>query len=343
MQAYRLYTLALSGEAELGAMNRLKEQTPLTHTAAWTLAAAYAQAGQADAAKKTIANLPTTVKAYRELSYSYGSDIRDRSLILETLIKLNEKEKAFDLLKDLSKTLSNANYWLSTQEVAFSLRAISNFAGAEKRGNINLNCNVNGKEVNATSGLPIVQIPVVINGVKKETVSITNKGTGLVFVRVIAEGIPARGEEIDERNNLELYVNYTDKKGNAINPQVLEQGTEFVAEVTIKHGGSDRAYQNMALTQIFPGGWEIVNDRIEQTDVSIKQDYFSYQDIRDDRVYTFFDIAYNYQKKYKVNLIATYAGTYYLPGASCEAMYDKGIYARTKGMEVKVVKQMPAQ
>ncbi|MCE2733931.1 MAG: MG2 domain-containing protein [Flammeovirgaceae bacterium] len=343
MQAYRLYTLALSGEAELGAMNRLKEQTPLNHTAAWTLAAAYAQAGQTEAAKKMIANLSTVVKAYRELSYSYGSDIRDRALILETLVKLNEKEKAFDLLKDLSKSLSNANYWMSTQEVAFSLRAISSFAGAEKRGNINLNYMVNGKEVNATSELPIVQIPVLMQGVKKESVSITNKGTGLVFVRVIAEGIPARGEEQEEKSNLELYVNYTDKKGNAINPQLIEQGTEFVAEVTIKHGGRSGAYQNMALTQIFPGGWEIVNDRMEQTDVSVKQDYFSYQDIRDDRVYTFFDIGYNYQKKYKVNLIATYAGTYYLPGASCEAMYDKGIYARTKGMEVKVVKQMPVE
>lgn len=343
MQAYRLYTLALSGESELGAMNRLKEQTPLNHTAAWTLAAAYAQAGQTEAAKKMIANLSTVVKAYRELSYSYGSDIRDKALILETLIKLNEKEKAFDLLKDLSKSLSNANYWMSTQEVAFSLRAISSFAGAEKRGSINLNYVVNGKEVNATSELPIVQIPVVINGVKKEIVSINNKGTGLVFVRVIAEGIPARGEEQEEKNNLELYVNYTDKKGNLINPQVLEQGTEFVAEVSIKHSGRAGAYENLALTQIFPGGWEIVNSRMEQTDVSVKQDYFTYQDIRDDRVYTFFDIGYSYQKKYRVNLIATYAGTYYLPGVSCEAMYDRGIYARTKGMEVKVVKQMPVE
>ena len=50
IQAYRLYTLALAGKPELGAMNRLKEDTRLNNTAKWRLAAAYFLAGQEAAA-----------------------------------------------------------------------------------------------------------------------------------------------------------------------------------------------------------------------------------------------------------------------------------------------------
>lgn len=51
IQSYRLYTLALSGDADLGSMNRLREQTNIAVAARWMLAAAYAKAGQPEAAK----------------------------------------------------------------------------------------------------------------------------------------------------------------------------------------------------------------------------------------------------------------------------------------------------
>ncbi|MCK5335395.1 MAG: hypothetical protein KAQ67_04500, partial [Gammaproteobacteria bacterium] len=44
-QAYRLYTLALAGKAELGAMNRLRESDKLNATTRWQLAATYSLAG----------------------------------------------------------------------------------------------------------------------------------------------------------------------------------------------------------------------------------------------------------------------------------------------------------
>ena len=65
---------------------------------------------------------------------------------------------------------------------------------------------------------------------------------------------------------------------------------------------------------------------------------FTYQDIRDDRVYTFFNLPYQQSVTYRVMLTASYAGTYYLPAVSCEAMYDKSVYVRKKGYVVEVVK-----
>ena len=105
IQAYRLYTLAYADAAELSAMNRLREIPDLSVQAKWMLAAAYAKAGQPEAAKKLVANLTTSIKPYQELAYSYGSDVRDRAIILETLVLLNEKVKAFELVKQLSASL----------------------------------------------------------------------------------------------------------------------------------------------------------------------------------------------------------------------------------------------
>ncbi|NJM25812.1 MAG: hypothetical protein HC859_10310 [Bacteroidia bacterium] len=336
MQAYRLYALALSGSPELGAMNRLREMS-LSSTAAWMLAAAYAKSGQAEAAKKLIANLDLTVKPYREMGYTYGSDVRDKALIIETLVLLNEKTKAFELVKELSERLSSY-YWMSTQEVAFSLKAIAAFVGLDKKGELKFKYTINGKTVTASSELPISQVTVT-NADAKQTIKVVSESKGTLFARVIMEGTPARGQEDDAENNLRVTVNYTDTNGVPIDPARLEQGTEFVAQVTVSHPGVRSGYQNMALAQVFASGWEINNLRLtDDTQGFLTMDAFTYQDIRDDRVYTYFDLWRNTTKTYKVLLTASYAGKFYLPAVSCEAMYDNSIYGRKKGMEVEVVK-----
>ena len=61
-QAYRLFTLALAGEPETGAMNRLKELKSLSLQAKWRLAAAYALTGQIQVAKELITRETTDIQ-----------------------------------------------------------------------------------------------------------------------------------------------------------------------------------------------------------------------------------------------------------------------------------------
>ena len=61
-------------------------------------------------------------------------------------------------------------------------------------------------------------------------------------------------------------------------------------------------------------------------------------DIRDDRVYTYFNIEENKTHTYNVLLNATYLGRYYLPATSCEAMYDNTIHDFAPGKWVEIVK-----
>ena len=337
-QAYRLYTLSLAGSPALGAMNRLREDGELSNTAAWMLAAAYAKVSQFEAAKELVAGLNTNVKSYRELSYSYGSAVRDKALILETLVLLNDRTKAFEVLKEISQELSDPQRWMSTQESAMCLKAVAAFAGSEKRGDLSYTYTVNGKATRVVSKQPLSQIMLPVADGKNLRMSIESNSSAPVFVRLITEGTPARGDEDQAENNLSLTVNYSDMRGNPIDVSQLAQGTEFMAEVTVRHHGVRSSYENLALAQVFPSGWEITNLRLNDDQALLKTDGFDYQDIRDDRVYTYFGLRQNERKTFRVMLTASYAGTYYHPAISCEAMYDRSIYARRKGFEVQVIK-----
>lgn len=338
IQAYRLYSLAVAGSPEMSAMNRLREESSLPVTAAWMLAAAYAKAGQPEAAKKIIEGLPITVQPYQEMSYSYGSDLRDAAIILETLVLLNERTKAFEVMKRISEALGDSSYWMSTQTIAWCLKSVSLFASGEKKGSLKFNYTYNGKKVTAGTDLPVARITLPVDGVKSNALELASESEGTLFVRLIGEGIPTRGMEEDESNNLEIQVAYTDLRGNPIDPARLEQGTEFIAAVTVLNPGVRGDYKNLALRQVFPPGWEINNLRLDDSENRLDGDKPDYQDIRDDRVYTHFDLKARERKTFKVMLTASYAGVYYLPAVSCEAMYEGNIYARKKGQEVEVVK-----
>lgn len=338
IQAYRLYSLALAATPELSAMNRLRETGNTSIQSKWLLAAAYTKAGQPEAARNIVENLTTNIKPYQELAYSYGSDLRDKAIILETMVLLNERTKGIELLKDISRSLNNYNYWMSTQTVAFCLKAVGAFVGNEKSDNIAFEYTFGNKKVKATTDLPVSQIPLAITGTQKNAIKVTNESKGTLFVTLILRGTPARGQEQAEQNQLAMDVQYSDTKGNPINVARLEQGTEFMATVRVTNPGLRGRYDNLALAQIFPPGWEINNLRLTGDENTSPTDRGDYQDIRDDRVYTYFGLPGYGSRTFTLLLTASYAGKYYLPAVSCEAMYDHTIYSRTTGMEVEVIK-----
>jgi uncharacterized protein YfaS (alpha-2-macroglobulin family) len=341
IQAYRLYALALSGDAELSAMNRLREQTEALPLAArWMLAAAYAKASQPEAARKLVETAGTAVKPYQEMAYTYGSDLRDKAIILETLLLMNERVKGLQLMKDISTALSNSNYWMSTQTVAWCLKSAAAFAASEKQGALGFAYTYNGKTTDARTELPVAQVQLPVDGVKDHSLAVKSNSTGTLFVNLVTQGIPSRGREEEGENNLRVTITYADADGRPVDPSRLEQGREFVATVSVLNPGQRGSYKNLALTSIFPSGWEISNLRLDDVADGLTGDKPDYQDIRDDRVYTYFDLSAGQRKTFKTYLTAAYAGSYYLPAVSCEAMYDRSVYARKKGFVVEVLKRV---
>ena len=337
LQAYRLFTLAEAEMPDLASMNRMREQSKLSSAAKWRLAAAYRLIGQTEVAEKLIANLDLEVKAYREHSGSYGSDTRDRAMILETLSLLDKRTEAFPLVQKLSAELS-ANSWMSTQTTAFCLIGMAEFAGRGDSKELSVSYSLNGGKMQELStNNPVIQIPLDLSSAKPK-VMVSNDSDGVLYARVSTSGIPETGDQTSAEENLKMSISYKDMQGNPIDVKSLQQGTDFRVDVRIAHLGVMGDYQQMALTQIFPSGWEIVNTRFGDVDEVVKSDEPTYQDIRDDRVYTYFDLNRNKSKTFSFTMNATYIGKYYLPTVNCEAMYDNRIHARKPGQWVEVVK-----
>lgn len=347
MQAYRLYTLALAKQPELGAMNRLREKANLTNNAAWRLAAAYALVGKPEVSQQLITNRPTEVKPYRELAFTYGSDLRDLSLIVETLTLMNDRARAYGVLNNVAKAL-NAQQWLSTQETAVALMAVGKFVGnSSPNGQYSFVYQISGegeKNISVTHAVSRVDLRAD-SGAKH--LKIRNNSNTILFVRVVSQGQPSIGTEKAAAKDLVLNVNFKTLTGEAIDVAKLPQGTDFVAEVSLKNPGIRGNYDEMALTQIFPSGWEIHNARLFGTlggdnsgDGMAQASQAAtpeYQDLRDDRALTYFDLPAGQTRIYRLQLNAAYLGKYYLPATSCEAMYDNAVYARKPGRWVEVV------
>jgi uncharacterized protein YfaS (alpha-2-macroglobulin family) len=157
-------------------------------------------------------------------------------------------------------------------------------------------------------------------------------------VNITLTGQPVQGLETEQSSGLKVSVVYKTDNGNILDVASVKQGTDFFAEVTVEHPGLYFDYTDIALSQVFPSGWEIINTRVQDVNSGLKEDIFDYRDIRDDRVYTFFNLAKYTKKTFRVRLNAAYTGRYYLPAVNCEAMYETNIQANTKGRWVEVVR-----
>ncbi|WP_456376281.1 alpha-2-macroglobulin family protein [Lutibacter sp.] len=333
-QAYRLYTLALAGNPDLSSMNRLREFKEISNNAKWRLAAAYALAGQKEAATKVSNTANINFESNRGNYYTYGSVDRNRAMAMETMLLTGNSEFK-ELAKLIAKRLSSKS-WMSTQTTAYSLLSMAKMVEINGGKSINLQYVINdGKIENVTTNYTIAQRKLTINK-GENSISITNKDTNLVFVNILNSGILPLGKEIVEKRGLEVQVVYKDTQDTTIAISKLMQGTEFEAQVTVRNLKPE-AINNVALTQIFPSGWEIINTRFTDFGASTVGDT-NFTDVRDDRVNFYFNLNKNETKTFKVQLNASYLGNYYLYGVQAEAMYDNDYFTRTKGQWIEVVK-----
>ena len=338
-QSYRLYTLALAGQADLASMNRLRESGALLQAARWRLAAAYAVAGKMEIARQLVQDQDLTVQSYRELSATYGSDLRDRALMLETLWLIKDKKRAAQIAGYISDELASSG-WYSTQSTAQALVAMARYAGENKLANgFSFTWQMpGGKSVQGGSKNALMQVQLPAAQLRAGKAAVKNTGKSRLYVRFILKGQSAPGEEPAGANDLNIAVTFKNLDGSILQPANLPQGKDFVAEVKVSHPGArPMPYQELALAQVFPSGWEIINTRMGDLSAGT-QSGFDYQDFRDDRVNTFFDLSENQSKVFRVQLNAAYPGKYYLPATSCSAMYDESVSASVKGQWVSVVR-----
>ncbi len=338
--AYALYDLALAGAPEIGLMNRMKENRSLSAPAKNKLAGAYALIGQKEAAASLIANTGTQPATYTELGGTYGTDTRDMAILVEAYLASGQTELALPLVDTLCKRLSS-DRWYGTQTTAYSLLAIGKFLESFSLGKAEEAMNIryvwNGETKTADTKRPVGTVSLAANdSTQSATMGIENMSKTPLYIRIISTGLPDPMSVTPVSSGLNLTVSWKDKKGNPLDISNLKQGTDIVADVSITNT-SGLYLENLALETLMPSGWEITNPRFEGWSSNADSTY-DYQDIRDDRVYTFFNMKYfrSQEKRFRFLMTASYEGTFYLPVFKVSAMYDNAYIATTGAQWVTV-------
>jgi uncharacterized protein YfaS (alpha-2-macroglobulin family) len=357
-QAYRLYVLALAGQPEVGAMNRLREFPQLASTERWILAATYKLAGLGDLADSLVAGKPLDADARRsaDFDYTFGSQLRDRAMVLQSLITLGHVDRSEDLVRAIAAELAS-QHWYSTQSVAYSLMAMARLAGTGTTGvAFTLDHDFGGKATSVVSHAPVYQARIGALPLAGQAVSIRNTSPNTLFATIATRGVPEAGADDSASSGLALQVRYSDDSGKPIEVDHLAQGVDLIAHVEVRNLSAVRI-DNIALTHIFPAGWEIHNDRLDNASAAGARDESpparnpwlipdgsreatqataDYTDIRDDRVLQYFGLRPGETIRFDTRLNAAYRGRYYLPSVQAEAMYDATKSARTRGQWTEV-------
>ena len=328
LQAYRLYTLALAGAPEMGAMNRLKEVGKLSDEAAWRLAAAYHLAGQQSTAKKLVAGRSMTPQPMTGPSETFGGPLRNQALVLETLVLLGDPRA--DALATTVATALSSDAPYNTQSTAYALIALSRYGIAQPGTSFEASWSWAGsKEQTRTIRELVSQIDLPVSDADTERLVVRNPSSSDLFVQIARSGVPALAEDLPSARNLELAVSYHTDTDESIDPAVTPHGADLTVAISVRNTGP--AASNLAMSFVVPSGWELFG-----LPAGPGAD-FSYRDVRDDRVLTYFDLKAGETRTFEIPVNAAYLGRFYRPPVVVEHMYDPGTYARTAGDWTEVI------
>jgi uncharacterized protein YfaS (alpha-2-macroglobulin family) len=338
-QAYRLFTLALAGQPEKGAMNRLRELSGIPQLSKWLLAAAFATTGRPEVATALL-DVRNTSTEQEYHNYYYGSEIRDKAIIMYTLTLLKNEEQALPLLKVICDNFNNDS-WLSTQSIAWGLYSYMKWTETipgDKDSPSKLKITFNGAKSEQTILSKQVWSKDLKQNNENNSLVVENNSEKPLYITLTRKGVPLVSDIAREDKGLSMKIDYVGMDLKPMDQKNLKQGSDFMMIVKVTNN-TFAEVDNIALTEMVPSGWEIQNTRLFEADFGIKESIMDYRDFRDDRVNTYFNLTQGQTKTFVLILNAAYKGEYYQPSVWCEAMYLPNCYSRYPGNHVKVTGQ----
>ncbi len=200
-------------------------------------------------------------------------------------------------------------------------------AGNAGSGALSLDYTAAGKTGNVSFTSPAAERQLGNVSGTSAALSVTNRSSSPVYVRFTAKGLPAEGKEPALSEGLSLNVEYRDARSNVIAPENLKLGEDMVISVTVRNTFT-QPVEEAALIVPLPASWEIVNTRVGGSSSSSN---FRYQDIRDDRVMTYFNLKRGEERTIDFRVNKAYEGSFFRPAIHVYAMYDESIRALIPG------------
>ncbi|MEE9351033.1 MAG: hypothetical protein V3U78_02135, partial [Thiotrichaceae bacterium] len=343
-----------AGKPELGAMNRFREGAlqgiqGQGVKAKWLLASAYQLAGQSDAAKNIVQGLVADPNAKTEQhSETFSTHLSDLGLQLNALTTLGKTQDAEHFVQAIADELAKNSH--NTHGIAWALMAVSRHvsdqgdtAGIGEReatkNALKAEFSIGNQDFTQIKSKK-AYLSQPLGEISSDTLNIKVKNTAAtkLYTSIISKGIPQAGDEADISDGLELAVYY----GNPENHKDIDlsapikQGQDIQIVITVKNT-SGQALENIALSHLIPSGMEIHNANYKR---SSKTDY---QDVRDDRIYSYFSLNADETKHFSILVNPAYTGRFYLPAVTAEAMYKSSIRTLKQGRWIEITPRIDSK
>jgi hypothetical protein len=276
----------------------------------------------------------------RENSWRFYSDRRRRAMALDVMVDLFGRDDTDDLAHLVAAALQDhGNGWYTTQEVAWSMSALGKWLGTPSDSFGEAELLLAGQAVDPTArsdqGAERSWAIARAGEYASATLSIDDVGDDDLFLIVSSEGVlegvvPAIGGA-----GLTLTRTWQRSDGSPLGSfeTVAELGDLLYTTVTITNLTGTRQ-ANLAVVDRFPAGWEVENPRLgrdhspDWVDDELSWSLDS-MNVRDDRVEVFGSLGANESATFTYAVRAVTAGTFTMPSAYAEAMYDPRMWART--------------
>lgn len=328
---YGLYVLALAEKPNRAAMSFYKESASgptslLTNDGRYLLAITYARLGDQAGSASLLPSQLADGTIGRETGDSYASPIRNRALVLSSLVDTDPDNLQIPTLaRQLSDVVRQADY-LNTQEAAFAFLALGKLAKQNAGSTTTATLADAGKQLGNFTGADLtLRLPT------GKSLTLNTKGSGSLYYFGQSEGVPTSGDVPDEDHGLIVRRTYLSREGAA--QTRFKQNDLIVVKLTLS-SQSGLPVKNVVLTDLLPAGFEVENPRLsgataqngtaEQRTLDwIKNastvDYF---DIRDDRVNYYLSVGASETKTIYYMVRAVSKGRFVVGPASADAMYN---------------------
>lgn len=261
----------------------------------------------------------------------FSSNVRSSAIALSAFLLAAPGDPLIPrLVAGLKGARLKAGYWYNTQDNLYSLVAIADYSRARSDGRSRVKVLLGDKLLaeEELRGSKVLQLSLPLTDMAPGELRIESDGAAYYSARVELARRPLDNDSVS--NGMVLSREYRDAKTGK--PLFDTATVGQLIEVRLKVR-SARYKQNLALVDPLPGGFEVVNLALatERGTVSTAKhgSWWTHQELRDDRAMAFMDEPWREEESFVYLARATRPGTYVVPAALVEQMYDPDVRART--------------